>query len=512
MVIELESGRYLHTAYAISDVAEELLPDEWSTTERADGMDYVGTYTDDSPTDSTDATDYEWEEIYDLDVDDTDEDDEMPVAEEQSQIASVEERLNILEQDSENMNEAIDNLNTNVEGASTISSDAMDIAQATGQHFWTDTDGVHISNEEGVAEGERNTLWNSLGMLFRRGANNIIAILTGGASGTGHKGLAIYDGEGNADENIIAKFTDAEISLNPQGVNEFNVQKEDNTITLTLTEKEDIQIPSGTTFSYSLEGDVESGSTISVYLYYATGESGAWGRNFTEGVARADTINYGYFKGTISYDGNVGITIVNNETSPDQTIHRIEYVSTITTASFTFGKRRTDVASLGRGIFSLTGGVGLYAPYDNEVVFGSYNSGGYSEVIGEPLFVIGNGTEEESSDALVVGRQGNVSISGDYKVDGEPIFKFATASGTMNLTTGHVVHTTTYTLPSNYNHILGVRAIDSNHQSVLQMTAFNVNGDGSFGARCSLVVHYFNRSSSNVGSTTVTWELLIGRY
>ena len=208
MVVQLEDGSYLHTAYAISNVASELLPDEWSTTEQGEGMDYVGQYVDDSPLDSDDATDYEWEALYDLDVDDTDEDDVMPVADEQTQLGAIEEQLNILQQDSEELFSALDEQSTNIQQTSDTSSSAYDIAHATGQHFWTDDDGVHISNEEGNPEGERNTLWNSLGMLFRKASNYLLAILVGGADGTGEKGLAVYDGTGNVDENIVAKFTD----------------------------------------------------------------------------------------------------------------------------------------------------------------------------------------------------------------------------------------------------------------------------------------------------------------
>ena len=94
------------------------------------------------------------------------------------------------------------------EDSEKVASDALDIANATGQYFWHDTNGAHISTESNEPDGERNSLWNSLGMLFRRGANYLLAILGGGADGTGEKGLAVYDGTGNVDDNIVAKFTD----------------------------------------------------------------------------------------------------------------------------------------------------------------------------------------------------------------------------------------------------------------------------------------------------------------
>lgn len=49
----------------------------------------------------------------------------------------------------------------------------------------------------------KNSLWNSLGMLFRNGLNNLLSIVTGTVTG-----FSIFDGDGNSDENIVASFTD----------------------------------------------------------------------------------------------------------------------------------------------------------------------------------------------------------------------------------------------------------------------------------------------------------------
>ena len=79
---------------------------------------------------------------------------------------------------------------------------AEDIANATKQYFWTDTDGVHISSEADAPTATRNALWNTLGMLFRKGANAILGILTGNKPS-----VVIYDGLGNLDSNIVASFS-----------------------------------------------------------------------------------------------------------------------------------------------------------------------------------------------------------------------------------------------------------------------------------------------------------------
>lgn len=91
---------------------------------------------------------------------------------------------------------------------------AREIAEATGQHFWDDTNGAHVTEvtreewEDSTSPNYHsgpNSIWNSLGMLFRDGLTNLMAILT--------NGLAIYDGNGNDAENVVASFTGTEVSL-----------------------------------------------------------------------------------------------------------------------------------------------------------------------------------------------------------------------------------------------------------------------------------------------------------
>lgn len=98
-----------------------------------------------------------------------------------------------------------------------IAQEAKEVAEATGQNFWPDTDGVHVTQ---VTKDEwndstspsyhsgANVLLNALGQLFRDGVNNILAIV----SGT-DPGIAIYDGSGNSAENILALLTKSLIRL-----------------------------------------------------------------------------------------------------------------------------------------------------------------------------------------------------------------------------------------------------------------------------------------------------------
>ena len=107
-----------------------------------------------------------------------------------------------------------DRMQSEVDSAASAAAAAQAIAEATGQHFWDDANGAHVTQvtqDEWNDAGDPNyhsgpnSLWNSLGMLFRDGLTNLLAVLT--------TGLAIYDGLGNAAGNIVAEFTASKISL-----------------------------------------------------------------------------------------------------------------------------------------------------------------------------------------------------------------------------------------------------------------------------------------------------------
>lgn len=217
MVLELSSGVYLHTAYAVSNIPNLFTEDDWSL-DSQEGMRYVGTYTDGSPIDSTDPNDYIWAELLDTDVNDTDEEDVLPVADLQAQADALQDQIDILQSDASDLAVSIAQNADNISNGTNLASEANDIAKATGQHFWTDDSGAHVTEatqeewqdpDSPNYQSGANSLWNSLGILFRRGLNNLLAILAGGADGTGEKGITIYDGLGNALSNIVAKFTDA---------------------------------------------------------------------------------------------------------------------------------------------------------------------------------------------------------------------------------------------------------------------------------------------------------------
>ena len=79
-----------------------------------------------------------------------------------------------------------------------IADEAASVAAATGQYFWHDENGAHVSIEAQNPTGASNSLWNSLGLLIRKAANNLVSITA--------SAIAFFDGNGNADSNIVARF------------------------------------------------------------------------------------------------------------------------------------------------------------------------------------------------------------------------------------------------------------------------------------------------------------------
>lgn len=105
-----------------------------------------------------------------------------------------------------------------------IAETAQQVATAVNQHFWTDTQGAHVTevtkdewndSTGPLYQSGANSLWNSLGMLFRKGLTNLMALVVDDPDDEvlGETGVAIYDGQGNATANIVASFTNDGVTL-----------------------------------------------------------------------------------------------------------------------------------------------------------------------------------------------------------------------------------------------------------------------------------------------------------
>lgn len=81
---------------------------------------------------------------------------------------------------------------------------AQAVAEATNQHFFSDENGIHVTEETqedwNTNHTGANVLINSVGQLFRDGLNNLLTLTTE----NGARALTVWDGLGNAASNIRA--------------------------------------------------------------------------------------------------------------------------------------------------------------------------------------------------------------------------------------------------------------------------------------------------------------------
>lgn len=108
-----------------------------------------------------------------------------------------------------------DRMQSDVDLASQAATEAKAVAQATGQHFWEDDNGAHvteITKDDWKAEEAKETpfadvsdskpyhnlLMNSLGILLRTALKNLVSIT--------RSAIAFFDGEGNNAANVVASF------------------------------------------------------------------------------------------------------------------------------------------------------------------------------------------------------------------------------------------------------------------------------------------------------------------
>lgn len=94
------------------------------------------------------------------------------------------------------------------EAAEIMAAEAYDAVEATNEHFFADSNGIHVATEENDATTGPNLLANSVGILLRDGT----LIRTAQTA----SGFAVYDGLGNQAGNIVALLGDV-ITLGKSG-------------------------------------------------------------------------------------------------------------------------------------------------------------------------------------------------------------------------------------------------------------------------------------------------------
>lgn len=359
--------------------------------------------------------------------------------------------------------------------------EAAEIANAVSQKVWSDDSGLHISDGNQDAAATRNTIWNSLGMLFRKGLNPILGVLTGD-----NPRVAIYDGQGSGEEHEAASFgTTVRIGgvdayktvmnagqfsiLSPEDAELLNFQPSGNPSSEITTK---LEKASENATSITLSKTPLSQTEIRVYL--SNIDRSHILKRFTAGQSSTITISETI---SISYNGDKTITIDENDDENLMYIESVfyEYSSpSIDLGALTIGTRVSGT-SLGNG--SATIGRNLIASYPYQTAVGLNNTG-YSDSI----FEVGGGSESHPSTYFRVSRS-KASISEGTWTNGSGACSHAEGDSTE--AKGYTSHAEGYkTIASKaYSHVEGIYNIedtDTEHLHIIGNGYSDVNRSNAF--------------------------------
>lgn len=93
--------------------------------------------------------------------------------------------------------------------AAEMAGEVAAVANATNQHFFADTTGVHVTTDESDAAGGSNVLLNASGMVLRSSETPLAAFTPSGVS--------VYDGAGADAANVVASFSSKGVELGAPG-------------------------------------------------------------------------------------------------------------------------------------------------------------------------------------------------------------------------------------------------------------------------------------------------------
>lgn len=353
--------------------------------------------------------------------------------------------------------------------------EATAIAEATGQHFWHDTNGAHVTEvtAEQWAQSQTgsNALWNSQGMLLRDALTYLAAFAPGS--------VAFYDGQGNATSNVTAKFGTTGVQVGKVGESHIEMDYH----SMRLINKE------GNEYLHVSDLRDQSGESSIVDTWRGDGTK----TQFTLSYTATDT-SY-----TVSVSDSSGGTAtkttaaVNFSTPPsDGSTITATYTTTLQLSAFTFGSRGAGTigsgsssfgtlniasghlshvegaasqasgfashaeGSVGRaegdyshveGFYSIANGEGSHAEGHYSKANGEDShaqnrntvaDGDYQTAIGKnnvadttSALIIGNGTAGNArSNALTVDWSGNVEAAGGLTLGGKAVSAWVVETGT----------------------------------------------------------------------------------
>ena len=234
------------------------------------------------------------------------------------------------------VSEQVVGMRSDVDLASQAATEAKVVAQATGQHFWEDDNGAHvteITKDEWKAEEAKenpfadvsdakpyhNLLMNSLGILLRTALKNLVSIT--------RSAIAFFDGQGNAAANVTASFGKDGFQVGTAGkshmVGDYH--------SLQLIDKAD------TAYLHVSDLRDTTGYALISERFYGDGST----LSFRAQYEIHDVVSVYIPTGSIGYTVSNNWAFVFESAPPDGSIISVRYHTASTmTKAFTFGSRK----------------------------------------------------------------------------------------------------------------------------------------------------------------------------
>jgi microcystin-dependent protein len=349
--------------------------------------------------------------------------------------------------------------------------EAQAIAEATNQHFWSDTNGAHVTQvtqeEWETTPTGPNALWNSLGMLLRNALTNLAAFTTGNVS--------FYDGNGNAAANVTANFGNSGAQIGKAGESHLEMDYhslrmidkegheffgvEDLRDSTGVTEVIEEFIGDGTTTSFPLGAaatdtnytvtvsDSSGGTVTKNLMFFAFSTAPTAGAKITVAYESGDWDIKAYTFGTRSAGQPVGIMSHAEGFEVIASGYHSHAEGSETKASG-WDSHAEGASTEASGHRSHAQGYGTVAKGQNQTVIGRHNVADTTSAL-----IVGNGGSGARSNALTVDWSGNVAAAGDVRAGGStplvPIgtildYAAATAPSGYLVCDGSAVSRTTY--------------------------------------------------------------------
>ena len=319
--------------------------------------------------------------------------------------------------------------------------EAQAIAEATGQHFWHDSNGAHVTevtaDQWAQSQTGHNILVNSLGILLRK-ALNYIAAWTGSA-------LSFYDGNGNAAANVTASFGSAGAQIGK--VDESHLEMDYHSMRLIdkdgdlYFKVEDMRdatgkativqtFPSGSAYyvlayqatdtDYTVTVSDSSGGTVTKYtdhIEFSSPTSGTVTATYDSDSDNLKALTFGTRSGTT---GGLSFACGDSVEAAGFASHA-EGDSTEASGFASHAEGYMTTAS-GDGAHAEGSGTNALGPYSHAQNLGTVTIedepqtaiGKYNVKTMDKALIIGNGTADNArSNALTVDWSGNVEAAGD---------------------------------------------------------------------------------------------------